>query len=101
MYRGSAEVKLPIGAPKEWGLFGTVFIDVGASWKPGQSSVSSLPAGSKAPQILDSKAPRVSAGPGILWTSPFGPIGVFYAMPIKKKYFDQTRRFFISFSSRF
>lgn len=101
MYRGSAEVKLPIGAPKEWGLFGTLFIDVGASWKPGQSRVSPLPSGSKMPQILDSKAPRVSAGPGILWTSPFGPIGIFYAVPIKKKSFDQTRRFFISFSSRF
>lgn len=109
MYRLSGELKFPLGAPKEWGIHGVLFMDVGASWKPGQSSSKnmSIPGKDTRPPVFaytnvkDSKSPRVTAGPGVVWHSPFGTIGVFYGYALKKQWFDETQRLFISFAQRF
>ena len=46
--------------------------------------------------IQDSAALRMSAGVGILWKSPFGPIAIDIAYPILKESFDKTQ--FLNFS---
>jgi outer membrane protein insertion porin family len=53
------------------------------------------------PVIQDSPALRVSAGAGVTWKSPVGPIRIDLAYPIKKQSFDKTQLFHISFGTRF
>ena len=51
--------------------------------------------------IADSNSVRVSAGLGISWQSPFGPIRVDYAVPIKQESYDDDERFRFSFGTSF
>lgn len=90
-WTGTVEAIFPIGLPNEFGVKGAVFSDFGSSWKPGVSG----------PQIVDKKSVRASAGLGLSWTSPFGPLRIDYAIPIKKEKFDQEQRFLFGFSTRF
>ena len=49
----------------------------------------------------DTAALRASAGVGVTWKSPVGPIRLDLAYPIKKKSFDKTQIFHVSFGTRF
>ena len=53
------------------------------------------------PVILDSAAVRATAGFGISWKSPVGPVRLDLAYPIKKESFDKTQLFHVSFGTRF
>jgi len=53
------------------------------------------------PNIVDSSAIRASAGIGVSWKSPVGPIRLDLAVPLKKESFDKTQIFHISFGTRF
>ena len=92
-YTGTAELSFPLGLPKEIGILGKAFVDIGSLWgaadNPAQVS------------ILDSQLMRVSSGFGIQWISPFGPIRVDYAIPLQKEYWDKTENFRFSFGTRF
>ncbi|MCE2927500.1 MAG: outer membrane protein assembly factor BamA [Rickettsiales bacterium] len=90
-YTGSAELKFPLGLPEEVGLSGAVFGDVGSLWKVDDNGAG----------IFDDSALRTSAGVGVLWTSPFGPIRVDFARAISKQDEDQTETFRFSFGTRF
>ena len=87
----TAEVVFPIGLPNEFGVKGAVFTDVGTVWKPG----------SQGPEVLDRESVRAAVGFGISWSSPFGPLRIDYAVPIKKEKFDRTQRLLLGFSTRF
>ena len=87
---GTVEALFPIGLPNEFGVKGAVFTDFGTVWKAGQTG----------PQIIDKRTLRASVGVGISWTSPFGPLKVDYAIPVKKQKFDRTQRFQFGFSTR-
>src|SRR6185437_15175643 len=72
-YTGTTELSFPLwGIPKEIGLLGKAFVDIGSLW--GTMDNTSLFS------ILDSNAMRVGAGFGVQWISPFGPIRVDYAI---------------------
>ncbi|HEY4170421.1 MAG TPA: outer membrane protein assembly factor BamA [Reyranella sp.] len=92
-YTGTAELSFPLGLPKEIGILGKAFVDVGSLWgtadDPSQVS------------MFDSQLMRISTGLGIQWISPFGPIRVDYAIPIQKEFFDKTENFRFSFGTRF
>jgi outer membrane protein insertion porin family len=92
-YTGTAELSFPLGLPKEIGILGKAFVDIGSLWgsadNPAQIS------------ILDSQLMRVSSGFGVQWISPFGPIRVDYAIPIQKEDWDKTENFRFSFGTRF
>jgi outer membrane protein insertion porin family len=92
-YTGTAELSFPVGLPKEIGILGKAFVDVGSLWgsadDPTQVS------------IFDSQLMRVATGIGVQWISPFGPIRVDYAIPIQKEFFDKTENFRFSFGTRF
>jgi outer membrane protein insertion porin family len=90
-YVGTAELSFPIGLPRELGILGKGFIDAGSLWGAEESG----------PSVQDSKSIRVSAGVGLQWVSPFGPIRVDYAVPLRKEKFDKKENFRFSFGTRF
>jgi outer membrane protein insertion porin family len=90
-YVTSAEISFPLGLPREIGILGKGFVDAGSLWGPEESD----------PTVQDSKSVRVSAGVGLQWISPFGPIRIDYAWPVRKESFDKTERFRFSFGTRF
>lgn len=90
-YRGSAELKFPLGLPEELGIAGHAFTDVGSLWDVDE-------AGS---DVLDENSIRVSAGVGLSWRSPLGPIRVDVAQPVVDEDFDQEEVFRFSFGTRF
>ncbi|MEO1190153.1 MAG: outer membrane protein assembly factor BamA [Pseudomonadota bacterium] len=87
----TVEVIFPLGLPEELAIRGRVFNDVGAAWGIDGSTEN----------VLDSASPRASAGAGISWESPFGPIVVDLAWAYIKEDFDETEVFRFSFGTRF
>ena len=105
-YLGSVALTVPLGLPKELGIAGRVFTDFGTLWGNDQKNLVLTPAqlattGGVQPQIADSTAIRASAGVGVSWKSPVGPIRLDVAYPIKKESFDKTQIFHVSFGTRF
>jgi len=102
----NAEAEFPIlGLPRELGLSGAVFTDFGALWDADRAITNCVVAGcgGATPATVQSNgfAPRVSAGFGIKWASPFGPIRADFAWPIIKETGDRTQFFRIGGGTRF
>ncbi|TFF25241.1 outer membrane protein assembly factor BamA [Jiella endophytica] len=90
----SAEATFPIpGLNRDLGFRGAVFADAGSLWG---SEFDGEPGVEGTDFSL-----RASAGVGLIWASPFGPLRVNYAHPLKKEDFDDTQEFSFGFSSRF
>ena len=105
-YVGSLALGIPLGLPKELGISGRVFTDFGSLWSNDQKGIivpasKLLATGGAQPIILDSTALRASAGVGVSWKSPVGPIRLDLAVPLKKESFDHTQLFHVSFGTRF
>ena len=105
-YAGTVALGVPLGLPKELGISGRVFTDFGSLWSNDQEHLALTPAqlvttGGVQPQIQDSAAIRVSAGVGVSWKSPVGPIRLDVALPIKRESFDKSQLFRVSFGTRF
>lgn len=90
-YRGSAELKFPLGLPEELGIAGHAFTDFGSLWDIDQSGAS----------IQDESSIRASAGVGLSWRSPIGPVRVDVAQPFADEPFDKDELFRFSFGTRF
>ena len=90
-YRGSAELSFPVGLPKELGVKAHGFSDFGTLWKLDDSGES----------IRDESSIRASAGLGLSWRSPFGPIRIDYAIPFAKEDYDDEEHFRFNFGTRF
>ncbi|HEX7007386.1 MAG TPA: outer membrane protein assembly factor BamA, partial [Alphaproteobacteria bacterium] len=90
-YAGTLEVSFPLGLPREFGIRGRAFTDFGSAWDVDLSG----------PGLLDVNTIRVSAGVGVSWKSPFGPIRVDLGVPIKKEGFDDKQLIRFSFGTRF
>jgi outer membrane protein insertion porin family len=94
MYWGaSAELQMPFWfLPKETGLKGAVYADVGSLWD--YKGATSFPlTGESVSVAQDSMIIRSSVGAGIIWASPFGPLRFDYAIPITKGPNDRTQVF--------
>ena len=107
-YRGTTDVAFPLGLPEEYGIKGHAFSYYGALSKVDQSNTLYINSATGAlattgtpDRILDSTAIRVSAGFGISWKSPFGPIRIDLALPVVKQSFDKTQVLFFSFGTKF
>lgn len=105
-YVGSVSLSVPLGLPKELGITGRVFSDFGSLWSVDQKNIVLNPAqlvstGGVQPVIRDSRALRASAGFGVSWKSPVGPIRLDLAYPFLKQSFDKTQLFHVSFGTRF
>ncbi|MFV3073332.1 outer membrane protein assembly factor BamA [Niveispirillum fermenti] len=92
--RASLELTTKLGLPDELGVKAHAFYDAGtltaAKEKPGEGDV-----------FYDSAKIRMSAGVGVSWKSPFGPIRLDLAYPIAKEPYDQTETLKFSFGTRF
>jgi len=90
-YTGTIGFTFPLGLPDELGFKGETFIDAGSLYDCDASGST----------VLDSSALRASAGVGISWTSPLGPIKIDFAEPIMKQSYDKTQVFRFDFGTRF
>jgi outer membrane protein insertion porin family len=90
-YVGTAELKFPLGLPDELGISGALFSDVGSLWNTDDVGAN----------VFDSNSIRASAGMGLLWTSPFGPIRIDFAHAFVKEKPDLTETIRFSFGTRF
>jgi outer membrane protein insertion porin family len=97
-YTGTTEASFPLGLPKEIGITGKAFVDVGSLW--GAESNYNAAAGYTV-SVLDVPTMRIGAGVGIQWISPFGPIRIDYAWPVAQQYFDRTQNLRFGFGTRF
>lgn len=111
----TAEVQFPIGLPKEIGVKGAVFADVGTLFNYagkkhfGDPTIGCtgniipplvVPPVVQLPQLqsncvnpIDDRKIRSSVGASLLWQSPLGPIRFDYAFPITKGKYDRTQAF--------
>lgn len=90
LWTQSTEFRFPLPIPDELGITGRTFVDVGA-----------LSQTSKGDGVVDDSSPRVGAGAGISWASPFGLINLDFAAPVVKKSYDKTQVFRFGFGTRF
>jgi outer membrane protein insertion porin family len=93
LWTQSTELRYPLPLPAELGLIGRVFVDVGSL----SQSESSQPGA----RVADDASPRVGAGVGISWRSPFGLINIDLAQAVVKKSYDETQVFRFGFGTRF
>jgi len=90
-YNGSVQMTFPFELPAEFGISGRLFSDFGSV-----SEVS--PSNSN---IQDTGSIRASAGAGLGWVSPMGPINIDFGFPIVKESFDKTELLRLNFGTRF
>jgi len=90
-YVGSAELRFPLGLPEELRLFGRTFVDAGTLTDIDVSG----------PTLEDSGNIRLSAGVGLTWLSPFGPLALDIGQALIADDADETELFRFSFGTRF
>ncbi|PCJ01199.1 MAG: outer membrane protein assembly factor BamA [Alphaproteobacteria bacterium] len=90
-YRGSVETSFPIGLGKELGIKGHAFTDFGSLWDIDETGSG----------IFEETSLRATAGLGLSWKSPFGPIRVDFAVPYLQEDFDEEEHFRFDFGTRF
>lgn len=90
-YAGTVELSFPLGLPKEFGLRGRLWTDAGSAFGIDKTNAT----------VVDVRTIRVSAGVGVSWKSPFGPVRLDIGFPIKKEGFDKTRLINFNFGARF
>ena len=90
-YRGSVESSFPIGLPEELGILGHLFSDFGTLYDLDETGS----------EILDESSIRMSAGLGLSWRSPFGPVRIDVATPIVEEEYDEEELFRFNFGTRF
>ena len=73
------------------GLSGIAFIDIGSIYNTNSSG--SL--------VKDENTLRASAGVGLTWISPFGPVKFFLTKPILKENYDKKEIFRFSFGTTY
>lgn len=90
-YAGTVEQSFPLGLSDELGLSGAVFSDFGSLFNTDDSGTS----------VKDTSGIRVSAGVGLSWVSPVGPIRIDWAEALVKEDFDETEQIRFSFGTKF
>lgn len=94
-FNASAEAQFPIPVvPESFGLRGAVFADA-ATLYGSKIAVAGTDIVSTGMEL------RASAGIGLLWASPFGPLRIDYAIPIKKQDTDAVQELNFGISTRF
>jgi outer membrane protein insertion porin family len=115
-WAATAEVRFPFPLiPDDLGMSGAVFADAGSLFGAGEGAKSinnqcGLPLQvdpttgavlNPGVCLADSSAVRVSAGFGILWNSPLGPLRLDIAKAIVKEYYDKEQLIRFGASTRF
>ncbi|MER8476643.1 outer membrane protein assembly factor BamA [Mesorhizobium sp. M1163] len=94
-FNASAEAQFPLPViPESFGLRGAVFADAATLYG------SKIASGLVDPSTTGMEW-RASVGVGLMWASPFGPIRIDYAIPVKKEKTDDVQEFNFGISTRF
>ncbi|MBT4463875.1 MAG: outer membrane protein assembly factor BamA, partial [Rhodospirillaceae bacterium] len=91
MYKGTVQLKFPLGLPEELGISGKLFSDFGSTGKIDSTTA----------DVNDTGSIRASVGTGLEWVSPFGPIAIDFGFPVVKENFDETETVRVNFGTRF
>ena len=105
----STELRFPLPMSADIGLSGRAFVDVGGADVRRASnremyrrvSAPALASDNTCPPIFDNGLPRVGAGVGVSWRTPFGLINIDVTPFVVKYKFDQTQVFRFGFGTRF
>jgi len=97
LWTQSTEMHFPLPVSPDLGISGFAFVDVGSLYGAKELSNS---AGVPQP-IVNNASPRVGAGVGVSWNTPFGLINLSIAQPVVKQKDDQIQQFRVSFGTRF
>lgn len=108
-WKGTVEYSFPLGLPEELMFRGFTFSDFGTLWDAPDKGKKYIRANGTCTfdnkvvghKILDKKKIRMSVGFGISFVTPFGPMKLTYAIPVKKEKYDEQYRFLIGFSTTF
>ncbi|WP_374383855.1 outer membrane protein assembly factor BamA [Dongia sp.] len=92
IFDGTLQASFPIGLPEEFNVRGRAFTDFGTL--TGTDLISNV-------DVDDDASLRASAGVGLTWVSPFGPIAVDLAYPLLKEDYDKTEYFRFSVGTSF
>ncbi len=92
---GTVELRFPLGLPEELRMFGRAFAEGGTL------TDIDVPDGVSDANLLDSGSFRASAGIGLSWLSPLGPISIDFAEALIKEDEDKSEQFRVSFGTRF
>jgi outer membrane protein insertion porin family len=93
-YVSTTELRFPLGLPKELGITGALFNDLGTLKGVDQFNKNGT-------AVADSGGLRSSYGLSIVWTSPLGPIRLDFAKVNKMEVYDRKQTFRFSFGSTF
>lgn len=90
-WTATLEGQFSLGLPVDLGIRGAAFTQLGSVWDaPVTKNVSGG-------HLIDNRKTRVSAGFGIIWKGPLGPLRIDYAVPIVRSKFDSTQRINLSY----
>lgn len=90
-YATTAELMFPLGLPEELGFRGAVFADAGSLFDTDDEGAN----------VQDDQSIRASAGVGVAWNSPLGPIRVDVAKAFAKEEYDELETIRFNFGTRF
>lgn len=75
------------GVPRDLGVRGAVFADAGSLWGTSKTAAALPGVAGNTPAL------RASAGVGLAWDSPLGPLRADYAFPLVKQPYDKVQPF--------
>jgi outer membrane protein insertion porin family len=94
-FNASAEAQFPLPlVPESFGLRGAVFADAATLYN-NKVNLPGMEVESNGMKL------RASLGIGLMWASPFGPLRIDYAVPVKKEKTDDVQEFNFGISTRF
>jgi len=94
-YTADAELKFPLGLPKEYGIYGSFFVNAGTLTGVDESDILDKR------KVEDSGSIRSAGGFSLSWKSPIGPLSFDFSKVIKKEKYDDSQNFNFSFGSNF
>ena len=92
----TAELKVDLGLPRELGMDGRVFAIVGTLTGIDRETVVT-----NGGTVVDSGSARASAGVGLSWSSPVGPVRIDWTSALAKESYDRTETILFSLGSTF
>lgn len=97
---GSTQLNFPIFIPDEYQIKGFVFMDYGVLGKPPSDEDTYTYYNITRDNYIDDVV-RTSAGVGIYWNTPMGPMNFSWGWPLRMTEYDREQRFLLSFETQF
>lgn len=99
-FNGSTQLNFPIFIPDEYQVKGFVFMDYGILGKPPHREDTFCYYNDCRSNYIDEDL-RTSAGVGVFWNTPMGPMNFSWGWPLKMNKYDREQRFLLSFETQF